>query len=152
MAQQPPATPRVYRGESKHGHEEDAASTPQPAVEPDFSLRPQLASDAVTLLMHRERARHHSELAQTREQILALSSSSTESLFSTLNVELAAVATTAIRAMSVLQRDLTDSLTPLAVEELSGATGGYLARVASLNRSLLAIHLTLEARVRSSSS
>jgi hypothetical protein len=140
---------------AEHAHKEVAVTEPLPAAASeslDAAPRPRLAPDVVALLVDREQARHHSELMRTREQILALSSSSAEALLSALDDELAAVATAAIGAMSVLRRDPTDPLTPSAVEELSGSTGEYLTRVADLNRSLLAIHLALEAQVRTNSS
>ncbi|OLL70418.1 hypothetical protein Ae168Ps1_6165c [Pseudonocardia sp. Ae168_Ps1] len=142
-------------GEPEHGQEEDAVTDSRPDVEPESSgpaPRPRLVPDVLALLVDRERARHHSELVQTLEQIRDLSSSSTEVLLSALDDELAAVATAAIGAMSILRRDPADLLTSSAGEDLSESTGDYLARVASLTRSLLAIHLTLEAQVRTNSS
>lgn len=103
----------------RHGHKEVAVADPRPAVEPeslDRTPQSQLASDVLNVLVDRERARHHSELAQTREQILSLASSSAVALLSSLDDELAAVATAAIGAMSVLRRDLADPLTSSEVE------------------------------------
>ncbi|MBN9739452.1 MULTISPECIES: hypothetical protein [unclassified Pseudonocardia] len=108
--------------------------------------------DPVSLLLHRERARHHTELAQTREQVIALLASPTASLLTALDADLAEVATTAVEAMAVLRRHQGPELAPDQVEEVSGAVGDYLATAARLCRSTLAIHLTLEAQVRSDTS
>ncbi|WP_143510742.1 hypothetical protein [Pseudonocardia sp. Ae717_Ps2] len=108
--------------------------------------------DPVSLLLHREQARHHSELAQTREQVTALLASPTASLLTALDADLADVATTAVEAMAVLRRHPGPELAPDQVDEVSGAVGDYLATVARLCRSTLAIHLTLEAQVHSDTS
>ncbi|BBG05725.1 MULTISPECIES: hypothetical protein [Pseudonocardia] len=109
------------------------------------------AVDPVRLLIHREQIRHNAELAQTHEQVTALLASPTASLLTALDSDLAAVATAAIEAMAVLRQHQAPERIP-DQDEVSGAVGDYLATVARLCRSTLAIHLTLEAQVRSDTS
>lgn len=114
--------------------------------------RARVETDPVSLLLDREQARHHAELVQTREQVAGLLACPTGSLLTALDTDLAAVATTAIEAMAVLRRHPEPELTADQIDEVSGAVGDYLATVARQCRSILAIHLTLEAQVRSDTS
>ncbi|MBP2371966.1 hypothetical protein [Pseudonocardia parietis] len=94
-----------------------------------------------------EQARHHSELTQTGEQVSTLAADPPDALFVALDDDLAAVARSAVGAMSALRRNAAGELAGPAGAEISSALGVYLTELARLTRSALALHLAVESRL-----
>lgn len=103
---------------------------------------------AVALLLHRERARHHTEWVTTGHQLRGAASSSHEPLVIQLRKDLSWAGAAIIRALDAIEDVESGAQPECAVGQAVDQANPALVAATSALRSALACHLSLEAHRR----